>query len=53
MESLPEPLDLSHHFSDVTNNREASDVKKFYKYFTTPGMRNLAAGEYFAFDPAA
>ncbi|KAH8702094.1 aromatic amino acid aminotransferase [Talaromyces proteolyticus] len=48
------PLDLSHYFSDVTKNRQASDVKRFYKYFALPGMHNLAGGlphmSYFPFD---
>lgn len=40
----PKPLDLSHHFSDVTNNRKPSRVKSMYKYFAIPGMQNLAGG---------
>ena len=38
------PLDLSHHFSYTTRNRQASSVKEFYKYFQIPGIGNLAGG---------
>ncbi|KAH8654139.1 pyridoxal phosphate-dependent transferase [Tricladium varicosporioides] len=38
------PLDFSYHFSRVTKNRKESSVKKFYKYFQTPGIANLAGG---------
>ncbi|KAM3074807.1 hypothetical protein ACMFMG_008221 [Clarireedia jacksonii] len=38
------PLDLSHHFSRVTAARQESAVKKFYKFFQTPGIGNLAGG---------
>lgn len=41
---LPPPLDLSHHLSPTTRNREASSVKDFYKYFLIPGIGNLAGG---------
>ncbi|KAL8641321.1 MAG: hypothetical protein Q9228_001855 [Teloschistes exilis] len=51
---LPKPLDLSHHYSRVTKNRNASSVKGFYKYFRIPGIGNLAGGlpnnKYFPFD---
>jgi hypothetical protein len=43
----PPPIDLSHHFSRVTKNRNESSVKKFYKYFQIPGIGNLAGGELF------
>lgn len=50
----PEPIDLSHHYSIATRNRVASNIKKFYKYFTIPGIGNLAGGlpnnNYFPFD---
>ncbi|KAI9727208.1 MAG: hypothetical protein M1834_008468 [Cirrosporium novae-zelandiae] len=53
-ETRPPPLDLSHHFSDVTKNRDASSTKKFYKYFSIPGIGNLAGGlpnwNYFPYD---
>ncbi|KAL9614452.1 MAG: hypothetical protein Q9167_001055 [Letrouitia subvulpina] len=38
----PDPVDLSHHYSRVTKNRGASQVKDFYKYFSIPGIGNLA-----------
>ncbi len=40
----PEPLDLSHHYSQVTKNRGSSAVKDFYKYFRIPNIGNLAGG---------
>ena len=42
--SFPEPLDLSHHLSRSTKAREASQIKKFYKYFQIPGIAQLAGG---------
>ena len=51
---LPEPIDLSHLYSNVTKSRETSRVKDFYKYFSIPGIGNLAGGlpnnNYFPFD---
>ena len=50
MERIPEnvrglpPVDLSHHYSRLTKNRNVSSVKDFYKYFTIPGIGNLAGG---------
>lgn len=44
---LSPPLDLSHHYSEVTKQRVASKVKQFYKYFTIPGIGNLAGGPYY------
>ncbi|KAM0335694.1 hypothetical protein ACHAQA_000744 [Verticillium albo-atrum] len=48
------PLDLSHHYSSITNLREPSDIKKYYKYFQIPGLSNLAGGlpnaQFFPFD---
>ena len=41
---LAPPVDLSHHFSTATGRREGSLVKDFYKYFTIPGIQNLAGG---------
>jgi hypothetical protein len=38
------PLDLSYHFSRVTQQRTASSMKKFYKYFQIPGIGNVAGG---------
>lgn len=43
-ESFPEPIDLSHHLSRSTKAREASSVKRFYKYFSIPGIAQLAGG---------
>ncbi|PSN74732.1 PLP-dependent transferase [Corynespora cassiicola Philippines] len=52
--TFPEPVDLSHHLSRSTRAREASSVKKFYKYFSIPGIAQLAGGlpndEYFPYD---
>lgn len=49
-----EPLDLSHHLSRISKNREPSKVKDFYKYFGIPGIGNLAGGlpnsHYFPYD---
>ena len=54
IDQLPEPVDLSHHYSKVTKNRNTSSVKDFYKYFRIPGIGNLAGGlpnnNYFPFD---
>ncbi|KAI9676017.1 MAG: hypothetical protein M1817_000760 [Caeruleum heppii] len=48
------PLDLSYHFSRVTNNRRESAIKDFYKYFSIPNIGNLAGGlpnaSYFPYD---
>lgn len=41
---LSPPLDLSHHYSDVTKHRLPSAIKGFYKYFAIPGIGNLAGG---------
>lgn len=43
---LAPPSDLSHHFSGVTNQRVASKIKQFYKYFSIPGIANLAGGQH-------
>ncbi|KAL2826011.1 pyridoxal phosphate-dependent transferase [Aspergillus cavernicola] len=54
MASLPLPLDISHHFSYTTKQRATSAVKEFYKYFSIPGIANLAGGlpnaSYFPYD---
>jgi site-specific recombinase XerD len=39
------PLDLSYHFSRITQARKESSIKKFYKYFMMPGIGNLAGGK--------
>jgi DNA-binding transcriptional MocR family regulator len=53
-DSRPEPKDLSHHISRTTKAREASSIKRFYKYFFIPGIGQLAGGlpnnYYFPFD---
>jgi hypothetical protein len=40
----PPPLDLSHHFSEVTKRRTASKIKQAYKFFQIPGILNVAGG---------
>lgn len=47
-DTFPAPVDLSHHLSRSTRVREASRVKRFYKYFAIPGISQLAGGEYSA-----
>lgn len=53
-DKLPEPVNLSHHYSKVTKSRGASSIKDFYKYFRIPGIGQLAGGlpnhNYFPFD---
>ncbi|KAI0398056.1 aromatic amino acid aminotransferase 1 [Xylariaceae sp. FL0594] len=48
------PKDMSHHYSDLTKARKPSSLKRFYKYFTIPGIGNLAGGlphpQFFPFD---
>jgi DNA-binding transcriptional MocR family regulator len=48
------PLDLSHHFSEVTKRRVPSEIKRAYQLFQIPGIRNLAGGlpnaQFFPFD---
>jgi len=39
------PLDLSHHLSRTAKAREASAIKRFYKFFQIPGIGNLAGGK--------
>ncbi|KAL3478358.1 aromatic amino acid aminotransferase [Aspergillus californicus] len=54
MVSPSPPVDLSHHFSYTTKQRAASEVKDLYKYFSIPGIANLAGGlpnaSYFPYD---
>ena len=38
------PLDLTHHFSRAARNRHPSSIKDFYKFFSIPGIGNLAGG---------
>ena len=47
VDKRPAPRDLSHHYSRVTKNRSASAVKDFYRYFSIPGIENLAGGMYY------
>lgn len=53
-DTRPPPKDLSHHLSRTTKARAASSMKMFYKYFTIPGIGQLAGGlpnnYYFPFD---
>ena len=53
-DTRPPPKDLSHHLSRSTKSREASSIKAFYKYFSIPGIGQLAGGlpnnYYFPFD---
>lgn len=44
--SFPDPVDLSHHLSRSTKARQASSIKQFYKYFSIPGIAQLAGGEF-------
>ncbi|KAH8908664.1 aromatic amino acid aminotransferase [Coniochaeta sp. PMI_546] len=50
----PQPLDLSHHFSETTKRRVPSKMKEYYKFFMIPGIGNLAGGlpnvSFFPFD---
>ncbi|KAF2125273.1 aromatic amino acid aminotransferas-like protein [Dothidotthia symphoricarpi CBS 119687] len=52
--SFPDPVDLTHYLSRSAKAREASSVKKFYKYFQIPGIAQLAGGlpndHYFPYD---
>ena len=45
-DTFPAPVDLSHHLSRSTRAREASRIKRFYKYFGIPGISQLAGGEH-------
>ncbi|KAK3327516.1 aromatic amino acid aminotransferase [Cercophora scortea] len=53
-EDKPLPVDLSHHYSEVTRSRLASKIKEYYKLFQIPGIANLAGGlpnvRFFPFD---
>ncbi|CCC10025.1 hypothetical protein SMACR_02605 [Sordaria macrospora] len=40
----PLPLDFTHHLSEVTKRRQASLIKKYYRFFQIPGIKNLAGG---------
>ncbi|KAK3501600.1 pyridoxal phosphate-dependent transferase [Neurospora crassa] len=40
----PLPLDFTHHLSEVTKRRQASQMKKYYRFFQIPGIKNLAGG---------
>jgi len=50
----PLPLDLSHHYSEVTKRRVPSEIKRAYELFRIPGIKNLAGGlpnaQFFPFD---
>lgn len=47
--SFPDPIDLTHHLSRSTKAREASQIKKFYQYFSIPGIAQLAGGSQYLF----
>ncbi|TGZ77018.1 PLP-dependent transferase, partial [Ascodesmis nigricans] len=48
------PVNLSRHYNRTTLARKGNPMKSFYKYFTIPGITNLAGGlpysGYFPFD---
>lgn len=46
LKSLPQPKDLSHHFSIVTKNREQSRIKAFYRFIRIPGISNFSGGKF-------
>ncbi|RYP29175.1 hypothetical protein DL767_006868 [Monosporascus sp. MG133] len=50
----PPPKDMSHHYSSVTKARQPAKIKELYKYFSIPGISQLAGGlpnpDYFPFD---
>jgi len=41
---LADTIDLSHHLSEVSKNRELSPLKGLQKYFGKPGILSLAGG---------
>lgn len=43
----PLPLDFTHYLSEVTKRRQASSMKKYYRFFQIPGIKNLAGGSSF------
>lgn len=42
--SLPNAIDLSHHLSTLSRNRQPSALKDLYRYAARPGMIALAGG---------
>jgi aromatic amino acid aminotransferase I len=42
--SLPNAIDLSHHLSTLSKNRQTSALKDLYRYAARPGMIALAGG---------
>ncbi|KAI0490904.1 pyridoxal phosphate-dependent transferase [Xylaria cf. heliscus] len=52
--AAPAPKDMSHHYSDLTKARKPTAVKSLYKFFSIPGIGNLAGGlpnaQFFPFD---
>ena len=44
--ALPEAADLTHHYSEVTKNRQPSAIKEYYKFFKIPDIGNLAGGKH-------
>ncbi len=45
-EAKPLPLDLSHHWSNVSKARTPSSIKEFYRFFQIPNIGNLGGGSY-------
>lgn len=43
-DELPKAIDLSHHLSELANNRLPSPLKAFYRYMSKPGMISLGGG---------
>ena len=44
MGKKPKPVDLGHHYSEMTKHRVPSKMKEYYKFFMIPGIGNLAGG---------
>jgi hypothetical protein len=40
----PSPMDLSHHFSEVTKRRGPSFLRTLQNVYAIPGMKNLSGG---------
>jgi len=51
-DELPNAVDLSHHLSEESKNRQPSALKTFYRYWRKPGVIGLAGGmEYCRWQP--
>lgn len=44
-ENKPAPRDFSHYYSVITNHRFPSPMKQYYRFFSIPGIGNLAGGK--------